>query len=157
MFQVLFHPHSTHLSRQPDERGQGSERWRPEDPLRRGGAQGHAEASSGHGRDSKHQHEGLRRPGGRRRRAVQLQMVSIKFLASVFILERTFLCLLLLCSQPVLYFLPSFHISTFIYVSFTISSLRYHESVKDNSLVVTPWTEMPSQLGFGREIKFFKV
>lgn len=33
----------------------------------------------------------------------------------------------------------------------------YHESVKDNSLVVTPWTEMPGQLGSGREIKFFKV
>jgi hypothetical protein len=28
--------------------------------------------------------------------------------------------------------------------------------VKDNSLVVTPWTEMPNGMGFGREIKFFK-
>lgn len=33
---------------------------------------------------------------------------------------------------------------------------RYHESVKDNSLVVSPWSEMPGGLGFGREIKFFK-
>jgi hypothetical protein len=28
--------------------------------------------------------------------------------------------------------------------------------VKDNSLVVTPWAEMPNGMGFGREIKFFK-
>ena len=33
---------------------------------------------------------------------------------------------------------------------------RYHESVKDNSLVMSSWTVMPSSLGSGREIKFFK-
>lgn len=28
--------------------------------------------------------------------------------------------------------------------------------MKDNSLVVTPWAEMPGQRGYGREMKFFK-
>ena len=33
---------------------------------------------------------------------------------------------------------------------------RYHESVKDTNLVTSPWSELTSALGQGRDIKFFK-
>ncbi len=35
-------------------------------------------------------------------------------------------------------------------------SNRYHESVKDTNLVVSSWSTMSTEMGSGREIKFFK-
>lgn len=32
----------------------------------------------------------------------------------------------------------------------------YHESVKDTNLVITPWEAMAQNMGYGREMRFFK-
>mmetsp|Transcript_9921 Transcript_9921/g.13614 ORF Transcript_9921/g.13614 Transcript_9921/m.13614 type:complete len:401 (-) Transcript_9921:1282-2484(-) len=47
-------------------------------------------------------------------------------------------------------------VALFLQDNAPFSIKRYHESVKDTNLVLSPWAELSPALGLGREMKFFK-